>query len=434
MLRGKIEIACRRVSPHFNAAGVCGFSNGDILGFIDTSPERDGSRGIAFLGEKMAVNFGEGVREVAYKSIESVRIVSSFEDNFADELALSAEDIELRISDYSLDKYELKLLLEELRGDAESLDRRSDRRPRTEKHEEPAVKRAVGAARKTASSESKKSVPESVPESAERIEDIIFEEGAPVISETDASPGSGGYIPAPIPEEKIDWLSAAAAAVKERSPRAEIKTEVWRGGEEDEEDESAVLEQIQSMSHEETLSFLAQSINEINSDFEDSAENEPENSSELLRTIGGLSALPEEAASNVLTVEPVWGDIYIKASRNLRELCESGKLSMGRIETELKDKLLNSARAFAEVTADESKVPKVLMPRITELRSAANNFEQYFKSGEDIAVRAMFFMMYQMLSYADRIAETPETKERLNDFFRNFGTAGITLSMLDMRV
>ncbi len=79
-------------------------------------------------------------------------------------------------------------------------------------------------------------------------------------------------------------------------------------------------------------------------------------------------------------------------------------------------------------------MPKMLMPRITELKSAAGDFDEYFKSGEDIGVRAMFFMMYQMLSYADRIAETPETKERLNDFFRRFGPAGITLSMLDMRV
>ncbi len=107
---------------------------------------------------------------------------------------------------------------------------------------------------------------------------------------------------------------------------------------------------------------------------------------------------------------------------------------MEQIETELKDKLLSSARAFAEITAEEAKVPKMLMPRITELKSAAGDFDEYFKSGEDIGVRAMFFMMYQMLSYADRIAETPETKERLNDFFRRFGPAGITLSMLDMRV
>ncbi len=46
----------------------------------------------------------------------------------------------------------------------------------------------------------------------------------------------------------------------------------------------------------------------------------------------------------------------------------------------------------------------------------------------------MFFMMYQMLSYSDRIVEAPETKERLNYFFKRYGPSGIMLSMLDMRV
>ena len=64
---------------------------------------------------------------------------------------------------------------------------------------------------------------------------------------------------------------------------------------------------------------------------------------------------------------------------------------------------------------------------------SADRLPEYFALGEDIAARVMFFMLYQMLSYADRIAENPETKERLNDFFRRFGTAGITLSMLDVR-
>ena len=148
-----------------------------------------------------------------------------------------------------------------------------------------------------------------------------------------------------------------------------------------------------------------------------------------------MSAIPEPPPkTDKLTVEPIWGDIYIKASRNLRELCESSRLSMKQIEDELNDKLLDSTRAFAEITADESKVPKVLIPKITELKAAAQNFDQYFQLGEDIAARAMFFMLYQMLSYSDRIVETPETKEGLNDFFRRFGPAGIMLSMLDMRV
>ncbi len=107
---------------------------------------------------------------------------------------------------------------------------------------------------------------------------------------------------------------------------------------------------------------------------------------------------------------------------------------MEQMETELKTHLLSAAEAFEKITGDESKVPKVMMPKITELKAAAADFDRFFGYGEDIAIRAMFFMMYQMLSYADRIAESSETKSRLNDFFRRFGPAGITLSMLDMRV
>lgn len=237
---------------------------------------------------------------------------------------------------------------------------------------------------------------------------------------------------------------------------------------EDFELETSERIRIQNMSPEETMQYLAQSLNEINAPveiaqtlFEENDNpspepsplpqptNAPANNADILNTMqsesSGQSAVLLAAAVNsenddtkkkyeTLTKEPVWGDIYIKASRNLRELCEEGKLTMEQIETELNSRLLEAAQQFSQVTKDKSRIPKVLIPKITELKVAAGNFEPYFQAGEDIAVRAMFFMLYQMLSYADRIAETPETKENLNDFFRRFGAAGIMLSMLDMRV
>lgn len=348
-------------------------------------------------------------------------------------------------------------------------------------------------------------------------DDFYLEEEAPVIQETVIEIPEErvlevpeNYDPVPIPEEKINWISGSFYTKKKEVPEEtpvisvsetiEEKTVIDEykeseadnngaedhhevtvlysrddenapspkidlfGAAADEEDKSIdnapsdgeAMTRIQNMTREETLSYLAESLNEINgiSDSEQSeapgdvsdnaAENSglPSNNGGLpaeidnkIKTISDMSAPPESAVDDgKLTVEPIWGDIYIKASRNLRELIEDGRLSMEQIKTELKDKLLSSARAFVEVTADEAKVPKVLVPKITELRSASKNFDEYFKSGEDIGVRTMFFMMYQMLSYADRIAETPETKERLNDFFRRFGSAGITFSMLDMRV
>ncbi len=236
---------------------------------------------------------------------------------------------------------------------------------------------------------------------------------------------------------------------------AETQTTQAHDDPEDEISEAQERMRIQNMSDEETMRYLAQSLNEINM-----FDSPDEGGSDLgdLDNISWLSAITQttdpqstldpqallaaaahdlptvDKSPKQLTVEPFWGDIYIKASRNLRELCENGKLTMAQIETELKEKLLEAAEQFAAVTKDESKIPKSLLPKITELKAAVANTDPYFQVGEDIAVRAMFFMLYQMLSYADRIAETPETKEKLNDFFRRFGAAGISLSMLDVRV
>lgn len=559
MTREYIETQCQKISTNYSSSGVCRFARGGgTLCFIDTSPEQNGTRGIAFLRDEMTVFFGSGRPcEIAYSDIKSMQIISSFEDFFADELAVSGEDFDVRISDYSLDKSELKRFIEELCVESKIA---SEHRAQAEEYAKIIAQRlSENAFREEHSPETRfaelpVSKPKSVPDTtfAEEISDkgeelnsaetniwgdtdefgeiddfdeFVPEEGIPVITESTvieipsekvvAVPED--YNPAPIPEEKINWISGsffekklvvpeetpvitadkpvletvpAEAAVtevheetvekapekteapfepivlysREAEEEALPKPELLKAAEEAEKHEKPekvlendgkiepngdALAQIQNMSREETLSFLAESLSEINGveDAEpleeradepnDSAE-EPELPFDIgadLKTISEISAPPEEEPDDgSLTVEPIWGDIYIKASRNLRELIESGRLSMEQIETELKDKLLSSARAFADVTADEAKVPKVLMPRITELRSAANDIDQYFKSGEDIAERAMFFMMYQMLSYADRIAETPETKERLNDFFRRFGPAGITLSMLDMRV
>lgn len=526
MTRDNIEAQCLRISANYESSGYCRFvRGGGVLCFIDTSQARNGTRGIAFKRDAMIVCLGRSEpREIAFSSIKDVHIISSFEDFYADELLIICDDSEIRISDYSLDKSELKRFIEELAVESEKA---LEHRAQAEEYAKIIAERlAQSTLREERVSYSDAFVPPSekppFPEpeiktdieasAAEVIEedtdDFIPEDGEPVIHETTVEiPNEKvvtvpeDYDPVRIPEEKIDWLSgsfyAKRAAVPEETPVITVPTaaeeeaaeldeyaETAVEPEDDEEtpdlivlysrgnedstlpkpewlelvgetedtksdndttSDSDAMTQIQNMSREETLSFLAESLNEINgvdgvksddvTDTPTEREDLPPDVGTDLKTISEISAPPEEDVDDgKLTVEPIWGDIYIKASRNLRELIEDGRLSMEQIETELKDKLLSSARAFAEITADEAKVPKVLMPKITELKSAAGDFDEYFKSGEDIGVRAMFFMMYQMLSYADRIAETPETKERLNDFFRRFGSAGITLSMLDMRV
>lgn len=427
---------CKAVCPAFREDTVCAFAEGNIIAVLDTSQTQDGSQGIAFYEDGIAVNLNGETRWIRYDGIKSAQIISSFEDSFADELLISGEGFEVRISDYSLDKSELKSLLSELTESS-----------KIPAEPAPAIPAETVEAKKRQTEEYAEIIAQKLAESAlvnhgvseVYSDDIVFEDGEPVISEIEIPHEKTlpeGYNPAPIPDEGINWISEKSA---ENPP------------EESEESETEAREKIQNMSREETLSYLAQSLSEINDmDLGDSdddvVEEIPESTvipeetkhiSEFINSAPVSETLPENkpATDSVgLTIEPIWGDIYIKASRNLREVIESGKLTMEQIEKELKDKLLDSTRAFAEITADEAKIPKSLVARIHELKTAADDFDQYFKSGEDIAVRAMFFMMYQMLSYSDRIAETPETKERLNDFFRRFGPAGITLSMLDMRV
>lgn len=564
MTRQNVKERCRGICAGYNEKRVCGFADGDsLLGFIDTSQGQNGTRGIAFAEDFVLMNFDGEIAEVRYDSIKNVQIISSFEDFFADELLVSysdgASDKEIRISDFSLDKSELKRLLDELcgkgapkkrvpektaanpakgivlpqdvinlppRGLSAATDSRNnankgsvsapenaDRADKTDKPERvrvedqytinenvarltgkklirpvpdaspdtsPNVSPDVSPERKTriggaavimpqprtfenerrvvfpennlnenrqpsAVSQSARAAEQPILKEAPKTdgqrpddyEDIVFENRAPVITETVVNTPMRTTVierEPPVPQEPKNPTTP---------PRDEF------------EDETAERIRIQNMTPEETLSYLSQSLNEINAP----APRVPEPKIEV-RERAPVAPAPERKAKpqvraakpvqeakkaaeetvpaenkyEKLTEEPIWGDIYIKASRDLRELCESGRLSMQQIEAELDDKLLDSARAFAEITSDESKIPKVLIPKITELREAARNFDNYFQSGEDIAVRAMFFMLYQMLSYADRIVETPETKERLNDFFRRFGPAGITLSMLDMRV
>lgn len=519
MLRENIEQRLKEICPAAESVdgSKCAFAPSGALGFIDTSSARNGSRGIAFFGDRMFVNTDGAVREAAYKSISGIQIISSFEDTFADELSVTGDKLELRISDYSLDKFELKRLLEELCRENEKLSER--REEQAEKYAEMIAQKLAGKAEVSAPAPTKEqsekhaemtaqklagkaeeNAPAPIKEQSEKKtepdwldDDATVEGDRPFIEETvidipeTRTPLPEGYAPAPIPEEKIDWLSGASprAASAEEPPRESVsekpspkplqvmngvvdraplfgalnskKTETPPEEPAEKKEppaekpaaheptENEMREQLENMPREEIMKFLSDTLNEINSPFFEQTDEAKSDYGAVLQTVPPTSeetepepapAAPEAPPSKwaKLTEEPIWGDIYIKASKNLRELCESGKLTMEQMEEELKERLLGAAEAFERITDNESKVPKMMIPKITELKAAAENFDQYFGYGEDIAVRAMFFMLYQMLTYADRIAETPETKDRLNDFFRRFGPAGITLSMLDMRV
>ena len=479
MTREKFDALCRDCCRQ-SGLSECLFADAEV-GFIDTSAECDGSRGIAFSKRKMMVNFDGTVQNVAYCKIRSVQIISSQEDAFADELEISGEHSRLRISDFSVDKHKLKQLIEGLcegiedvpageKPAAAAIENRVEKAAETVEEaagmvEKAAVTVKVKPAEKTAVTVGKSAANSGeIPEKVERkvaenraekadekapeiVEEVVEKSEEPVLSHENEihviaeQPASEHF-----PVGEIEWLNGAVKT--EEKPVEEEKIE-WLSGMSDDEkppeipenptnSEAADRELIEQMSREETLDFLSKTLSEINDEsvFEEQTEIAVKPDTNALLVSDFAENLPEEKApekSGGLSKEPVWGDIYIKASRSLRELCESGKLSMDVIENELREKLLGSAKAFAQIIAAEQKVPKTLIPKIAELKNAAGNFDEYFAYGEDVGVRVMFFMLYQMLSYADRIAENPDTKEPLNDFFRRFGTAGITLSMLDVR-
>ena len=490
MLRENIETQIKKICPAITEnKSECKFApRGGLMGFIDTSGEFNGTRGIAFFPDRMFVDTDGVLREIVYKNIKELRIISSFEDSFADELSVVGDNSELRISDYSLDKSELKQLLEELCREHKQTEAR--RINQAEKYAEIIAQRLA-----------KNEVygGDSVNNSTVIAETVID------IPDTKATLPKN-YNPAPIPEEKINWISGAdvryaksdlvselksensvnedekplkqlevMSGVVDRAPVIEVpKIADNRAAENEEQTESGekqdnltvpenedvfsekeMREQIGNMDPNEMMNFLSSTLSEINDDSElvDESNEETENSPDELpkaeiKTEDNSSSdqiienEPVKAEISVsppkqwdkLTEEPLWGDIYIKASKKLRELCESGKLTMPQMEAELKLHLLEAAELFEKVTRDESAIPKAMLSKITELKAAVGNIDYYFGCGEDIAVRVMFFMLYQMLSYSDRIAQSPETKDKLNDYFRRFGPAGISLSMLDMRV
>ena len=490
-------------------------------GFIDTSAESDGSRGIAFSRRKMMVNLDGTIKIVAYKKIRSIHIIGSLEGAFADELEISGEHSRLRITDFSLDKHILKQIIEGLREGIEE--------PADELREnlgEPAAVRisAVGQAKTRENNNAENSFGEpadgeiTADKQPEIKENAFVSEDKAEIRETPAYENSERIEPVLVKtseksaenddilqeyEDKIEWLSDARDDIHDEKIEWLSSMTAEKAASQEIAD-SEIRGQIEQMSREETLGFLSKTLGEINGTTAVSEKNqerepspkaasqeiadseirgqieqmsreetlgeingtEPFHENNLLddkpffpttqtavipqnaippRTVAAKNTAPnppaEKAAAPAaprsngeLSKEPIWGDIYIKASKNLRELCENGRLSMDIIETELREKLLDSAKIFTDIIKDEQKIPKTLVPKIAELKNAADHFDEYFSHGEDVGVRVMFFMLYQMLSYSDRIAENPETKERLNDFFRRFGTAGITLSMLDARV
>lgn len=393
----------RKVTALFAPGSYCTFASPEeTLGVIDTSAGRDGSRGIAFLCDEIRTNFNGQIMRVGYKQICSVRIIRSFETTFDDELEIEAPNSCIRITDCSLNKFFLRQLINSL-SRLYYVMREDDRIKMREQCTAAAMQHFAGD-----------------------IPTVVVT--VPAINDELPRP-QPAVEPMQIPEGKINWLSsedsldenseAAPTEVEEKTETAENVTAAQEN-----EDILLTNDLPEDMDKEETMAFLLDTINEINSDIEEPEEASAEESSP--ETEPEEEALPDLG----LTKEPESDDIYIKASRLMREFCEQRRLTMEQIETAVKENMVSTAEMYSALTA-EGEMPSNIAERAENLRVATERLTQYFSLGEDVAARVMFFMLYQMLSYSDRIAETDQTKERLNDFFRRYGGAGMALSLLD---
>lgn len=419
----------------------------ETVGVIDLSPLSDGSRGIAFLADRMIVKLGPDAQQVYYRSIRVTETIPGYETPFEDELVIASPGVTIRISDCGLNKFFLRQLIntlcrmsinmrdadrEELESQltAEALDyyaaQRSPKALETETQAAPAAQDApVTSAVQEADEKKRETVMAGVsPSAAVAVQEIAAAKRA-------ARQELPQHIE--ITEEKIQWLSGKHEPVTESAPKST-------------EPQGITPDDLEDMTHEQTMSYLLDSIAEINSEEapEVPAEEvtpaaQPEPAPEPPGELPG-SAKPEpesnepehsEPEKPKLTHEPESSDIYIKASRRIRELCEDNRLTMEQINTAVREQLVEASEIYSRLDIGSAELPPAVKSHALGLASAAEHLPEYFALGEDIAARVMFFMLYQMLSYTDRVLQTDESKRRLNYFFVTFGSAGIILSMLD---
>ncbi|MGN1423205.1 MAG: hypothetical protein ACI4XA_07505, partial [Oscillospiraceae bacterium] len=409
MLRETVEYFGRNVSARYAVGKFCAFAPAEMtVGFIDTSSASDGSRGIVFLCDTLLVNTDGRVRRANYSDITDVSVIHSFESAFEDELSVRCGG-EIRISDLSLNKPFLKQLIDTLLRQYSAM---------TEEEREIERAECTEYALRYFSGEP--------PVQPEEAEELCFagvstaREGQSVPEENEPAPVVNSAFAeenaAPVREQSEDNAPAAADDTAQPSPEPDVPEKSGGRGSEDDFDDLDEFddlldeEELSGLSPEEALSLVRSSIDEINSP---AAAEPPE------------EEIAPENKSPALTREPESDDIYICASAKLRGFCETGRLTMEEMQGALRDGLLDAADAFAQIT-ERCEIPPQLSDKIAALKEASGGLEKYFALGEDIAVRVMFFMLYQMLSYSDRLAETEGTKERLNDFFRKWGPSGIT--------
>lgn len=435
-----------KITENYRETRFCDFAPPDeTVGVIDVSASGNGSRGIAFLIDSMIVKLDGAARRIDYRDIRVMETLPSYETPFEDELLIASPAGDIRISDCSMNKFFLRQLISNMsRISLRMTD--SDR----EALIEVLTSDALDHYAEQLFSEPEPPRTEVRVEAAAAVPEIARAKKAAL---ADLQPK-----PIDIPEE-VEWLS---------TPHVSRQSETLNPAESEEPEKTPAPvtpdaepvslteprqrdEDISDMSHEETMSYLLDSIAEINSTPEPENAAQPVESPaapaqpEESRAVSGEPAKTEAVQSETseppepveipaipqLTKEPDSPDIYIQASSRIRGLIEDGRLTMEQVSTAVREQLVEASEVYSGLDIENAQLPEAVKKRARQLGSATDRLPEYFTLGEDIAARVMFFMLYQMLSYTDRVVQSDVTKQKLNYFFVRFGAAGMVLSMLD---
>ncbi len=440
-----------KVTQNYRETRYCDFAPPDeTVGVIDLSTGGDGTRGIAFLTDRLIVKLGEDARQLYYSEIRVTEIIPSYETAFEDELEISTPGAHIRISDCSLNKFFLRQLINNICRISATM-RDSDREALYEKLTSDAMEHYA--------EQLLSDKPKRVPEAAAAVQEIAAAKKAALAKAQPSAPielteekiqwisGEQPPVPAETPVKTADAVNSVSPAVTAENTPEPVKISDYPANSAAVSAENTLKsdepEDLDDMSHEETMSYLLDSITEINSeperdDIKQTVPDIPERtetpqdppkiqpqSAEPINTPDEAPVLPQ------LTKEPDSADIYILASCRIRELCEDGRLTMEQVNETVRTQLVPASEIFSGLDIANAPLPQAVKKRAVALTAAADRLTDYFSLGEDIAARVMFFMLYQMLSYTDRILQTDESKQRLNYFFVRFGAAGMVLSMLD---
>lgn len=113
-LRDTVQRSLGKITRDNPGTRYCGFAPPEeTAGAIDTSPDKSGDAGIAFLADRMVILLDGSAVQLFYSEIEGTEIIPSYESPFEDELIINAGR-SVRISDCSLNKRELQRLLNDV--------------------------------------------------------------------------------------------------------------------------------------------------------------------------------------------------------------------------------------------------------------------------------------------------------------------------------